>query len=627
MERRDDDLMECRQMMTLPQLISKFWRGNKSIIVLYFAFLIIYPIQNFLIPHLFSIMYSKVEKRAPMRSFLFLILFLTVFIQSTLIFSEYVELQLQPRIQKFVSDEIINQVFQANRGNFNEQHVSRVIGLIAKLPITFYNYFAQIKTVLIPSMIGLLVSAVYLAYMDRLIGLIFVCALIVSSILIKLSLHQCDSLSLACDKDTSEFAVHVDDLLSNLQTILNFDKSQDEMKIISEKFIRQRQTCDKTFACSLKTKLSIIPLMVAFVVFSIMHTYSNFMKGEVQGSRFIAIILTNFFIIRIVLTLTSEFKNFIIRAGIVKSSMSIFYQCNKKKMRIDEDEDEDEDENQNENQNEDEDKNQNSQDERKEKGGGYKFRGIELRNVSFYRLVMNTPTSVDEEGDGKEKLVSSNFVIKPILHNISIQFPKRKTTLIVGKIGSGKSTILNLIMKNQSVSRGEILVDGKNIEEIDPLHEKVFMIPQTPRLFDRSIYENIIYGLRKQIDRETVREKMYAIGLGSFLETLTHGLDTRVGYLGSNLSGGQKQMVWITKGFFLDVDYILLDEPTASIDEASKDIIMNLLKTLIQTKTIIMVTHDKYLMQFADKTITLHDGRVRHEDCRDDGYSEGIARE
>lgn len=605
----DDALLDCRQTMTLTQMISKFWQGNKSIIVLYFAFLIIYPIQNFLIPHLFSVMYTKVEKRAPMRSFLFLILFLTIFIQLTLIFSEYVELKLQPRIQKFVSDEIINQVFEANKGSFNEQHVSRVIGLISKLPITFYNYFAQIKTVLIPSMIGLLVSAIYLTYMDPLIGLVFVCSLIIATILVKISLHQCDNLSLACDKDTSEFAVHVDDLLSNLQTILNFDKGQDEMKMISERFIKQRQTCEKTFACSLKTKFSIIPLMVAFVVFSIMRTYSRFMKDEVKGSLFIAIILTNFLVVRIVLTLTSEMKNFIIRAGIVKSSMSIFHQCNKRKRReigIQED-------------------------------GGSMYEGIELKNVSFDRLVAING-ELDDGGGQLEKaeranvsndrdgrfppfvpstisIHRSNYVLKPILHDLSIRFPKRKTTLIVGKIGSGKSTILNLIMKNQSVSQGNIFIDGKNIDDVQ-LYEKVFMIPQTPRLFDRSIYENIVYGLAQRIEPEVVREKMYAIGLGSFLESLTHGLDTRVGYMGSYLSGGQKQMVWITKGFFMDVDYILLDEPTASIDETSKEIILNLLTTLIktETKTIIMVTHDKYLMQFADKTITLHDGKVKPEE-------------
>lgn len=591
------DSYVCQARTTFSQLIHKFWISNKGIVILYFGFLVLYPIQNFLIPHMFSLMYGKIHERAPMKMLLSLIIIFTLFLQVVWVFAEYVDVRFQPKIQKFVCDEIIDQVFTVNKGNFNEEHVSHVVGLISKLPNIFYSYISQIKSVIIPSLLGLLVSAIYLIYLNCVVGLVFICTVFIAFLLVRFSLNNCDNLSFKCDKSSSSFSTHIDDILNNLQTILNFDQAEEEMKIISQKFFQYRQDCNKTFDCSLRVKYSVIPLLGLFVIFSIAWSYSIFIRDEMDGRHFVAMVMTIFLVIRLVLTLTGEMKNFIFRAGIVKSSMDIFEHCYRQR-------------------------------EKSESGNGsYTIingeeideehaspmnEGIVFENVSFDRIVREKINNLDYLNSSPSSSSHPPTKVKLILKDLNIHFPKGKTTLIVGEIGSGKSSILNLIMRDQTISAGRIYIDGKNIDSFEHLHDRVFLVPQMPRLFDRSVYENIIYGLKEDSKprREDVIQKMRHIGLGKFVDSLSNGLDTKVGYLGSHLSGGQRQMIWITKGFFMDSDYVLLDEPTSAVDEVSKDIIVRLLENLIKTKTVIMVTHDKFLIQFADKVVKLDDGKV-----------------
>jgi ABC-type multidrug transport system fused ATPase/permease subunit len=144
-------------------------------------------------------------------------------------------------------------------------------------------------------------------------------------------------------------------------------------------------------------------------------------------------------------------------------------------------------------------------------------------------------------------------------------------------------------------------------------------VPQSPALLNRSIYENVIYGTERKggkgdavASKSEVTELFISLGLASFLATLPNGLDTSVGVGGSSLSGGQRQIVWIVKLYLLDPEVVLLDEPTASIDEETKALVVALLERIVKdrNRTCILVTHDPYLLRLADVVITLDKGSV-----------------
>jgi ABC-type dipeptide/oligopeptide/nickel transport system ATPase component len=196
----------------------------------------------------------------------------------------------------------------------------------------------------------------------------------------------------------------------------------------------------------------------------------------------------------------------------------------------------------------------------------------------------------------------------------------KETTLIVGEIGSGKSTIISLLLKYQTPQRGEIFLQGIPYSSIptEELRQRIIYIPQTPILLNRTVYDNIVYGIPANISKEKVEALIHDTKLSRFLSNLPKGLDTSVGVHGNHLSGGQRQIVWILKAILMNPEIIIMDEPTAAVDDETKSIIHYLLKNIVRGKTVIMITHDPYLLKFANRIITLKDGKVM-DDTRGQG--------
>lgn len=564
-EEIEETKFECKNDRTFSELMKTFIAQNKGMMSLYFMFLLIHPLKNALIPHLMGKIYTKVQNNEPIKYLMYIVVSLVVLLQVVWVFAELVEIKIHPLLQKYMMDEIIHHVFRVNEENYNDQQVSSVVSSISKFPVTCYNYISQLKSFILPSVIGLIVIGFYLLYLDYVIGLFYVLILTIGYISLRYALKSCDMMSYDCDQKTGEMYGSIDDTVHNMSTILNFEQTENEINNITDKFVTQRDICGKTFNCTLVSKYCIIPLMVLFVVISLGYFYKRMKSKKIDQSKFISIIVVNFMVMNITFNLTSVFKDMIIRMGVIQSSMKIFDECKVIPQYSDEEADFKE--------------------------------GIQFKNVDFSRFV-----------DGKKE--KEEKIEKPIFTDLNVHFPKGKTTLVMGKIGSGKSTLINLISKNQTILRGNIFIDGQPIQSIKHLKHKVFYVPQTPILFNRTIYENINYGLDEPVDRDEIVRVMRKIGLASFYESLPRGIDSSVGLLGSHLSGGQRQMIWLMKLFFVDPEYIIMDEPTSAVDEDSKDLIHTLLRDIMKDKTVIMITHDEYLTKLADLIIYMEDGKI-----------------
>jgi ABC-type bacteriocin/lantibiotic exporter with double-glycine peptidase domain len=199
----------------------------------------------------------------------------------------------------------------------------------------------------------------------------------------------------------------------------------------------------------------------------------------------------------------------------------------------------------------------------------------------------------------------------PILHAITLGIAQGQRVLIKGRIGCGKSTLLRLLMKYKVPQLGEIYLGHKPYSQLSAkmVRSIVGYVPQTAILFNRSIYENITYGVNN-VSKEDVIKMLTHLGLSHIFDTFPEGIDANVGKNGNKLSGGQRQIVWILRVLLQDPTIILMDEPTASIDDKTKDTVRELLGEVMKSRTVIMVTHDDYLETFADRIIELKDGEV-----------------
>jgi ATP-binding cassette subfamily C protein LapB len=214
------------------------------------------------------------------------------------------------------------------------------------------------------------------------------------------------------------------------------------------------------------------------------------------------------------------------------------------------------------------------------------------------------------ETDSFIKLDNINFKYNSsntnIIQNLSIDVKKGERIALVGDIGTGKSTILKIILGLVKPTKGDIYLNGKNynaIEQIDIFKNFGYMT-QNPVLFNRSILDNILFG-NEGATREDVIKLLEKFGLNVVFNRLEKGIDTLVGKNGSKLSGGQRQVVWFLRIYLHNPDILLMDEPTASLSKESKEQLWKLIKEGFSDKTIIMASHDDYLIKLATRKVDI----------------------
>ena len=208
---------------------------------------------------------------------------------------------------------------------------------------------------------------------------------------------------------------------------------------------------------------------------------------------------------------------------------------------------------------------------------------------------------VTEFADMKLKNVSFSYDEEVLLEDFNMDIKQNKIIGIYGKSGCGKSTLLKLLMRFWEVDNGSITIGGKNINEINTsdLRKMQSFVTQDTYLFNDTIANNI--GIAKE--NATMEEIIAAAKKASihdFIMSLPNGYDSKVGELGGNLSGGEKQRIGIARAFLHDAPMILLDEPTSNLDSLNEGIILKSLMESKENKTIIIVSHRKSTMNIAD---------------------------
>ena len=206
-----------------------------------------------------------------------------------------------------------------------------------------------------------------------------------------------------------------------------------------------------------------------------------------------------------------------------------------------------------------------------------------------------------EFADMKLENVSFAYDDEVILEDFNMEIKKNTIIGIYGKSGCGKSTLLKLLMRFWEVNNGAVTIGGKNINEINTsdLRKMQSFVTQDTYLFNDTIANNI--GIAKE--NATMEEIIAAAKKASihdFIMSLPNGYDSKVGELGGNLSGGEKQRIGIARAFLHDAPMILLDEPTSNLDSLNEGIILKSLMESKENKTIIIVSHRKSTMNIAD---------------------------
>ena len=224
-----------------------------------------------------------------------------------------------------------------------------------------------------------------------------------------------------------------------------------------------------------------------------------------------------------------------------------------------------------------------------------------------------------------EKIEFKNFSFKYLgdrdyaLKDVDLVINKGKTLGIVGKTGSGKSTLVRQLVRQLPICEGTLFINDKSIESFgqESVRSRVGYVPQEHMLFSRSVMENVAIGLTGASEEEINN----AIVLADFekdIDNLPYGLDTVVGEYGVTLSGGQKQRLAIARAFLKDADILILDDSLSAVDGKTEANIINTLRTYRENKTNIIVAHRLSAVVHADEIIVLDQGRIVERGTHDE---------
>lgn len=200
---------------------------------------------------------------------------------------------------------------------------------------------------------------------------------------------------------------------------------------------------------------------------------------------------------------------------------------------------------------------------------------------------------------------------KPVVRGVTLDVQPGEVVALVGGTGSGKTTLMNLLMRFYEINGGRLLLDGHDVREIQvaDLRRQFAIVPQESVLFASSVRDNIAYG-DPTASEEAVVAAARAANAHEFITALPQGYDTVVGDRGGTLSGGQRQRLAIARAVLRNAPILVLDEPTAALDAASEALVMGALERLMTGRTTFIIAHRLTTVRYADKIVVLDRGQV-----------------
>lgn len=475
------------------------------------------------------------------------------FLSEFLIYAgEFIDAHTFPRMERDVITKLLKNVVNSAKFSKKELNANELILNLKKIFDIREIYHLTISYI-VPSLITTIALAYYFINADKNYGIIVTLILVVTLIcLSKLSL-DCSKFTEVNEKNTNEFFDDEHDVLNNIEHVIvaGMEKKEEERTNNRQNLLKKSFVLKNTNNANLRFVFSMTYLLIMVLLDAIaIYLYH---QGKIDKVTLIAIIYMNVSLVGMYSCLIYELHNITKSIGSYNEVDKYFSQY--------------------------EYENSNLIQEMKINSGKIEFQHIKLK-----------------------------YGNKQIYDDLNLTIEPNSKVSIVGEIGSGKSTLLKLLIGLVNYE-GTILIDGLDIAKYDHLAfvKNVAYIPQIPKLFNRTVLENLNYG--SNYSEKEITDILNNFGVLEVFTNLKDGLKTNVGKNGEKLSGGQRQLLYILRSFIQNKKIILFDEPTSSLDAQNRKHLKNIISKF-NDKTILMVTHDKDMLDLFDRTIVFDSGKI-----------------
>jgi ABC-type multidrug transport system fused ATPase/permease subunit len=541
--------------MYLIEIWLDFLKKNPYLCLASLILMLSIPINDIALPHVYSKFIESLQKNDENNSkkIAVVIVCLLVFLQFLSVYGDVFDGKFIPKFQGHLSLQMVKKILDKYDKNYSDLSTGSIIARFSKVPELFLYWLSSFKNYIIPYAISFFGIFCYFFYYDRVIGLSFLIAIISILLILHYALASCNDIASQSASSESNLYNEMEDVLNNILPIFSNNKKGEEMNRLEKIRGVYEDLYRKTTLCGTKSKiLSFVVLIVFFIIFIYRCIYLVKNK-KLDSARVVAMFMM----------FTTVFSSLVWCVGITRDIIKDY--------------------------------------------------SIMLETDGFVfdpdKGVKNTlPENPPNSGIGLHNI---NFTYpnteRQILKDLSINIKPGERVVITGENGMGKSTVMKILMGFYKPNTGGGYVDGKWYDSYtkEELRKKIGYIPQNTGLFNRSIMENLRYGNENYTEEEI---KKFIDNLG--IKNELGDLDRNAGKNGNNLSGGQRGLVWMIRILLKNPDYIILDEPTNSLDQNTKELLLKLLDSIDKNQTVIAISHDPFFTNYFDRKIVIDKGHV-----------------
>ena len=528
------------------------------------SFCLLVPLQDVALPHFYGKLIDAISNRREIKFYMLCVLVIFIVLELGFVVSDMHDIRTFSTFQTFIRTEIVKNVMSKFEKNFLLLNVENVMSKLVKLPNVLQVFYERLKYTISPYVLGFSASVIYFFSHDRVLGgTLLVFAITYLAVILSIPFKICKNPSMKCDQSINEIHEEIDDVLRNFIAMHGNQEKQDhELRRLAHHEQLFTVKFSQTMTCLLNTKAFASVLLIIFVATFIYRCKYLIESRSLPTSVFVTLFFIIIYLTNSMINLEGQMRDMIFEWGALVEADEMFEQNN--------------------------------------------LRG---HRRSDPRLNVPSPMNGIYFDNVHLKFPQSNTAT---LKGVTFRASNGEIVVLTGNVGCGKSTILKLIARFYEPTHGNIYLNGVNFRELTlaDIKRRIGYVPQHSQLFNRSVYDNLLYGNEALYTRTEIENIINSIGLAKEFTALEDGIDTKVGKNGQRLSGGQRQLVWCLRVLLQKPDVVVMDEPTASLDKESKEILWKMLKMLMRGKTVIIVTHDEYVKQLATRRIEIENGKV-----------------
>lgn len=572
----------------LTQIFNRFLRQNICVLVLYILLLCVaYPIEQIAFPELYGQIINVLSKRSTQslfaRTWRYLVGATVLLLVSQGLFTwiDYLDAFIQPKLQSFYREQVLSDVLHTFESKYKTLEIGGIVSKLSKLPLVIKHTYHQVRTYIFPALVVSLFASLYFFYIHIGLGVMLLCVMLLFYTFFAWKASACIPSSKQRDHLCDQLNESIDDILNNLLAVYTSTNIKQEQ----ERILQQQNTHDKQYTSSALCGVDFKAWYSLFYIgiFIVINGYAFYLthNKSIQLGQLVSIVFVTLYLINNIGDFAGEIKDFMFNIGVLNEMQSymdsLFDFTEHQSVEL--------------TSNMHYDVNAQTHNEQDNVDINVTHGRVEFKNV-FFRYPNNKALA---------------------LRNVSLTLEENKCTVLIGKIGSGKSTVTKLLLMLYSPQQGTIQIDNQNIHSYHPrvLRKHIGYVAQSTTLFNRTIYENIIYGNKRSLSKKEVLMYIKQSGTEPLFDTVPHGLDTIAGKRGEHLSGGQRQAIVLLRMALTDKHkkIVLLDEPTSALDYESKHYVIQLIRKLMNNRTCVIVTHDQEVLHLADRVIQFEKGK------------------